>query len=594
MPRPRCLSFARSYWGCALLACALWWLWPATPAAAQTSPRQMGIIVPTPAPLTGPGAIPPGHSYADALAAGLAASDELAVALLYERSPLVVSRRVQFPAVGPPEEWSALAPLLAELAGQLQLDYILVTCLWPPAAGDEGNSVSVQGVVVVRGNGSHRIVFNETETDPAKLVTAASHGMARRVVTAIRSKLPPPAAAAEEEAVPVEVRPAEQERPEEQPVTPPVEQPAETPEEAAQPPAEEPGPVGPEAGPTRADAPAGGSAFDAALAAFERGDYDAASVALRRALEEQGASGELYLLRARIDLARHDEEAALKDLHSAVGASPDLVEARIRLARLLDGRGLWQDAVKQYRAALAIEPGNVEALLGLAGVYRDNGHRRKAISLLEEARPTHPSPEDVTLLVALADLHATGPAEGRLQAEAVYLRALALSGGEGAASILEHLGDLYLKLHRHRDALKCYAQAADPALGGSIRTSMVKRRYQEVMRAADTTVREELDGTWRTLQDYVRDGLGEREQVVARMTAYQHHLEEAISFASSVVPPASLKTQHAQRQLAYSLALEGTVAALAYLDLGGDDLLQRAQQRRDDALAELADLGAGN
>jgi len=190
--------------------------------------------------------------------------------------------------------------------------------------------------------------------------------------------------------------------------------------------------------------------------------------------------------------------------------------------------------------------------------------------------------------VALANLYATGSEPQR--AEPLYLESLALSmpPGRDTASILERLGDLYVKLRRHRDALKTYTQAAkiNPS-----RTSMVKRRYQEVMQAADNAVRDELEQTWRTLQDYVRDGLGEREQVLVIMGAFEQSLEEALRFADSVVPPASLATQHAQRQLVYSLALEATVAALAYLDLGGGDLLQGAEQRHNDAVAELGKLG---
>jgi tetratricopeptide (TPR) repeat protein len=531
-------------------------------AAAADQPLQIGVIV-TSAGQSGQAAsIPSRHEYADALIAELAGSQGFAAALLHERSPLVLSRQADFPAVGPPAQWPALEPLLAELAQQLQLDYILLTCLSPPA--DEQAAASLHGLLVVRGGGSHRVLFDAPRADAPRLLATAARSMAQRVISAAKSRLPPPVDTSAEEPVAVQPAPAE---------TTPTGEPT------------EPTPA------TGEPAPGQTAAYSLALAAFERGDYGAALIALRDAFEQQEPGGPLHLLRAQVYLAMHQEEEALKDLHSAVAASPDLVEARVRLGYALQMRGLWQDAARHYRAALAIDPGSTAALLGLSRVYRDNGHRRKAIQLLEQAVAAAPAPGDPKLLVALADLQAGG--ERPEQAEASYLRALELSSGEAAASTLERLGDLYLKLRRHRDALRCYAQAADPALAGSDRGSMVERRYREVMRAADSTVREELGETWRTLQDYLRDGLGEREQVFVRMSAYQRHLEEAIRFADGVVPPASLEAEHTRRQLAYSLALEATVAGQAYLDLGGEDLLERAQKRRADALVELDRLRTG-
>jgi len=551
--------------------CALGFALLALPDAQAQRSAHIGVIV---APqLDRAEALPPWQDYADALVAELSASEGFSVALLYESSPLVRSREVQFPAIGDPRGWPTLEPVLAELAKQIQLDYILVTCLGPPAAEHDNAVASAQGLVVVRGDGGHRIVFNVTQaaTNRAKIAAIAADGMAKRVASAIRSKLPSPSDGPQEIAVPVETAPGPAEREGDRGTAEPA--PTGTPAEAPEVVTEQ--------------TPADLAALEAVEAAFKRGDYDAAAVALRKAFEEQGPSGELYLWQARISLAQHREDDALRDLGKAVEASPDLLEARLRLARLLAKRGLWQDAVQHYRAALALEPDNTQALLGLARVYGDNGHRRKAIELLEGARQSRP--QDATILVALADVYAA--MNNAQAAEPLYLQAIGLSAPEASASILERLGDLYVKLRRHRDALGCYVKAAE--LNPS-RNAMVRRRYQDVMRAADDTVREELRKTWHVLENYVHNRVGEREQVYARLSAYHQHLEEAIRFAGSVVPPSSLTTEHAQRQLTYSLALEATVAAMAHLDLGGEELLQRAERRRDEALAEFGKLTAGS
>jgi len=443
----------------ALAICTLGFLLSALPGARAQESAYLGVIVAS--DLDQPDALPPWQDYADALVAELSASKGLSAALLYEGSPLVRSRHVQFPSIGDPRHWRTLEPLLAELAGQLQLGYVLVTCLRPPAAGDQNAVAAVHGLIAVRGDGAHRIQrLCKLRIAPGGIQVRQGN-KDRRILRL---------------------------------------------------------------------------GLAGVQAAFERGDYDAAAIALRKAFEEQEPSGELYLWRARISLAQHREDDAARDLGSAVAASPDLLEARLRLAHLLTKGGLWQDAVKQYEAALALAPDNTEGLLGLARVYRDNGHRRKAIELLETARQT--KPQDATVLVALADLYAAG-SDAQL-AEPLYLQAVGLSSTEASASILERLGDLYVKLRRHRDALKCYVQAAE--LNPS-RNAMVKRRYRDVMQAADDTVREELRKTWRTLEDYVRDGVGEREQVYARLSAYNQHLEEALRFADSVVPPSSLETE---------------------------------------------------
>ena len=85
----------------------------------------------------------------------------------------------------------------------------------------------------------------------------------------------------------------------------------------------------------------------------------------------------------------------------------------------------------------------------------------------------------------------------------------------------------------------------------------------------------------------------ERELVFIRMAQARAHVDEAMRFADSIVPPDELKSQHARRKFAYSLVYEAMVTALSYLDLGGEDMLNRARKRHDEAVAEFERLSGG-
>jgi tetratricopeptide (TPR) repeat protein len=285
------------------------------------------------------------------------------------------------------------------------------------------------------------------------------------------------------------------------------------------------------------------------------------------------------LLRARLNLARRNDDAAIGDLQRAVGMDPSLVEARVWLGRLLEEQGLWQSAQDHYEAAVEADPTDLAALLGLARLYRDHGHRRRAIELLTDARDL--GQDDPSLLMLLAELHG---GEGNVAlAERYFLQAAATATGDERAMAWERLGDLYVKLHRHREALTSYVKAAEV---NPSRASMAERRYTEVMTAADGAVHEALTATWSAFEDFANNGIGEREMVYRRLSEMHAQLEEAKLFAESITPPEDLKARHVKRQVAYSLAVEASVLALSWLDLGDDSMLEHAGQVHADAVAQ--------
>ncbi|MGI5817521.1 MAG: tetratricopeptide repeat protein [Armatimonadota bacterium] len=514
--------------------------------------------------------------YAEGVVAGLVEQGRRAV-LLHEASPLLRSGGVNLPSVSADDDWTPLVSVLDRIATRLRLDHVLLA-----AHRADSQPGMTEGLLVVRGGASRELRAASSDRTPAAFAT--------RVAAAIED-LPAPSDRADE-AVPLPQTdiPA-------QPPEPAAEPPIEA--EAAPPPDERPG-TGerpaltvadePETVEEPAEAPDADEADDALLAAeaaYREGRLSEAEALVEASLRETGASARAYYLRARLSLARQDRDAAIGDLQRAVGIDRSLADAQVWLARLLVEQGLWQTAQEHYEQAVEARPGHLEALLGLARLYRDHGHRRKAIALLTAAADR--GQDDASLLMLLAELHGR---EGNIElAERYFVRAASVAKGEQRAAAWERLGDLYVTRHRHREALTAYVKAAE---FNPSRTTMVERRYTEVMSAADGAVHEALTEGWSVFEDYAYNGVGHREMVHRRLSEMRAQLEEAMRFAESIKPPGALSAGHVERQFAYSLALEASVIALTWLDLGEDGMVERACEVHADAVREFERLrGAG-
>ncbi|MGD9497875.1 MAG: tetratricopeptide repeat protein, partial [Armatimonadota bacterium] len=192
---------------------------------------------------------------------------------------------------------------------------------------------------------------------------------------------------------------------------------------------------------------------------------------------------------------------------------------------------------------------------------------------------------DPALLMLLAELHEL---EGDAEAAERYLQqAATVATGERGATILEQLGDLHAARGEHREALAYYLAAAERSPSHA---AMLQRRYREVMAAADSSVQDALTTGWSAFADYVHNGVGEREVVYGGLSQVRAQLEEALRFVDGVHPPEQVRAEHVRRQFAYSLAVEATVAALSYVDLGTEGMMERAELRQREALAELSAL----
>ncbi len=516
--------------------------------------------------------------YADAVVVGLATEGQRAV-LLHEASPMVRATGVALPAVRAGDDWTPLGGVLERVATTMRLDYVLLTAL-----RTEDGGVLASGLLVVRGGEQVALASISCERGADAAATVVE-----RVLAGIDG-LPEPHDRADE-ALPLTPAPTPTPAPvEDEPIVDAPPGAGALPGPAASAPvvvADEP-PLAPDT-PTVTPPEPVDDALAAAEKAYNAGELAAAERLLSASLRESGASARAYFLRARLSLGRQDRAAAMTDLRRAVTIDATLADAQVWLGRLLAEQGLWQSAQDHYERAIAADPTHLEGLLGLARLYRDHGHRRKAIDLLTAADDLGQSNPSVLML--LAELHG---GEGNVElAERFFVRAAAATSGEQRAAAWERLGDLYVGLHRHREALTCYVKAAE--LSPS-RSSMVERRYTEVMTAADGTVQEALTSGWGIFEDFAQNGIGEREMVHRTLSEMDAELNEALRFAESINPPGALSERHARRQFAYSLAVEASVLARSWLDLGDDLMLERAQAVHADAAREferLRAMGAG-
>ncbi len=151
-----------------------------------------------------------------------------------------------------------------------------------------------------------------------------------------------------------------------------------------------------------------GLAFGIALAA---GPVDAARPAGRDAQTMRGtpdsalAPRSVELVRAGDQkLARGEHQAAIDSYETALAVDPRNVKAYLGLARASEALGLPGKAIRFYREALAIDPNDVLAIEAQGLAYLERGARGRAEANLERLRRicAAPCPAAERLATAMA------------------------------------------------------------------------------------------------------------------------------------------------------------------------------------------------
>jgi tetratricopeptide (TPR) repeat protein len=222
----------------------------------------------------------------------------------------------------------------------------------------------------------------------------------------------------------------------------------------AQPGPSEPGPAAPAPPPSVTDS-LRTETEAAVLDAVVAGEFERAITIL------QGARGRglplaiYHLLCAKVYAAKRDEVQEEEQLRGAIQRDPKLTEAYLRLAAIMERRGLWLEAVEQYHQAIDADRTCILAYLDLARLLADNERVRSALQVLEEARAA--APQDLRVLMALGNAYEK--LGDRERAIADLKRALALATGETRVACLLKVADLSFELGDLAQSFLSYREA---------------------------------------------------------------------------------------------------------------------------------------
>ncbi len=92
---------------------------------------------------------------------------------------------------------------------------------------------------------------------------------------------------------------------------------------------------------------------------------------------------------------------SIEQYSKIVEQDPGDVESQLLLARLYRLSRDTASAEKSYKAIIAKDADNDEALTGLAAIYSDRGETKQAIEMLKHAGDTNPSPRTMVMLATL-------------------------------------------------------------------------------------------------------------------------------------------------------------------------------------------------
>ncbi len=127
---------------------------------------------------------------------------------------------------------------------------------------------------------------------------------------------------------------------------------------------------------------------------------------------------------------------SLKALRDAVRLSPDNIPLRQHFAETLIGKGLVEEAEREYRGALSLDPDNVQLKVGLANAFFQQNKKSPALVVLEDLIQNNDAPARAYMLYARL-LMKSGE---RIQALDEYKKALKMDPGLADPTLAEQLG----------------------------------------------------------------------------------------------------------------------------------------------------------
>jgi len=172
------------------------------------------------------------------------------------------------------------------------------------------------------------------------------------------------------------------------------------------------------------------------------------------------ARGHYNLGLAHHDLGRLDE--AVREFKTALALKADDADAHINLGKVYKDLGRLEEAVLEYKAAITVNPNHADAHINLGVVYQNLGHLKEAIEEYQRALTLKPDDADAQNNLGLIYLE-----QGKLQ-EALKAFEEAVKLKPDNTDVLDNLGVVYQKLgylneaiHEYRTALTLKPDDAD-------------------------------------------------------------------------------------------------------------------------------------
>lgn len=229
-----------------------------------------------------------------------------------------------------------------------------------------------------------------------------------------------------------------------------------------------------------------------------RGKLAEGAALLARVLENDPANPAALSLLGSVRFATGGAREGISALEESVRLSPDVFENRGNLANAYHESGRWDDAIREYEAALRIRPGDGPTLRALGGALLARGDPGRAAEAFRAALGEGASEGAVraALGAALADA-------GNLPAAERELRA-AVAAEPGRAEAWNKLGVVVERAGRVAEAVSLYDRAleVDPSLPDALfnrgKHLLREGRIEEASRLAERLVAEnpEYDQGW--------------------------------------------------------------------------------------------------
>ncbi len=131
--------------------------------------------------------------------------------------------------------------------------------------------------------------------------------------------------------------------------------------------------------------------FEKAATYRQAGNLEAAAKEIHACANFENVSAEYHYQLARLQEARGEYDAALRNYQTALHLAPGHQRALFHMAYRYDLSGQEDTAIDTYKQVVSSSPAYVSALLNLAVLYEDRGDFAKAAACVDKVLESHPN-----------------------------------------------------------------------------------------------------------------------------------------------------------------------------------------------------------